>query len=295
VTDTLTLVPNGGWDERILVCRCGTLVDVFVIVTTRYVVLVDTLLGPDTAGALFAFAAPYLVGRQLLVVNTHADWDHAWGNQVFVGPTAAYHAPVIATRLCAERLRSDEAHARLVQMRADEPGRFDATELVAPTILFEDRLVINGGDLTLELFATPGHQPDHCSIWIPAIEMLLAGDAAEAPFPFALSAAALPQMRASLAQMAALNPQHVLYCHAPVTAGPALLHANNAYFAELEEHCRAALAAGASASPAADADVEALIGLPFEQALPMPTDQPDFYRPGHLAHIRMMLVWCQEH
>ena len=92
--------------------------------------------------------------------------------------------------------------------------------------------------------------------------------------------------------MAALNPQTVLYCHAPTDAGPALLRSNIGYFDALEQHCRAALAAGAPTDPAADADLEALIGLTFEQALPFATQQPEFYRPGHLAHIRMMLVWC---
>ncbi len=290
--DTVTLVENTGWNTRILVCRCGPLVDVFVVVTQRFVILVDTLVGPETGAALLAIAQPYLSGRQLLAINTHADWDHAWGNQVFAGPDALHPAPIIATHRCAERLRSAEAQQRLEQMRAKEPGRFGATRLERPTVLFEDRLVIDGGDLTLELFATPGHQPDHLSIWIPEIGMLLAGDAAEAPFPFAQSAASLPQIRSSITHMIALQPQQVLYCHAPVTAGPQLLLANAAYFDELEEHCRAALASGASAKPADGTDLEALVGLPFEQALPMPTDQVDFYRPGHLAHIRMMLEWC---
>jgi glyoxylase-like metal-dependent hydrolase (beta-lactamase superfamily II) len=265
---------------------------VFVVVTQRFVVIVDTLLGPQTGAALLAIAQPYLSGRQLLAINTHADWDHAWGNQVFAGPDALHPVPIIATRRCAERLRSTEAQQSLEQMRAKQPGRFDATRLVPPTIVFEDRLIIDGGDLTLELFATPGHQPDHLSIWIPEIRLLLAGDAAEAPFPFAQSAATLPQIRASIAHMVALQPQHVLFCHAPVTAGPRLLLANLAYFDELEEHCRAALASGAAAKPAEGTDLEALVGLPFEQALPMPTDQVGFYRPGHLAHIRMMLEWC---
>src|SRR5205823_12393794 len=65
-------------------------------------------------------------------------------------------------------------------------------------ILFDDQLIIDGGDLTLRLFATPGHQPDHIAILIPEINLLLAGDAAESPFPFAESAAAMPQLRASL-------------------------------------------------------------------------------------------------
>ncbi|MEO7913699.1 MAG: MBL fold metallo-hydrolase [Roseiflexaceae bacterium] len=290
--DTVTLVPNQGWDARIQVCRCGTLVDTFIIVSERYVVLIDTLINRRTAEALLEIACLHLAGRQLLVINTHADWDHAWGNHVFAGPGALVHAPIIGSRRCAERLRSEEARQKLVNMRATEPGRFDDVVLTPPNVLFEQRLVIDGGDLTLELFATPGHKPDHIAVYIPEIRTLLPGDAAELPFPFVESAATMPAMRESLARMAALDAQIALYCHAPVTSGPALLQQNISYFDTIEQRCRAALERGTSSAPAADADVEALVGFPFTESLPADADAAaleGFYRPGHHAAIRAML------
>jgi glyoxylase-like metal-dependent hydrolase (beta-lactamase superfamily II) len=290
--DTVELLPNGGWDERILVCRCGPLVNTFIVVTERYLVFVDTLFSGATAGALLAIAEPWRAGRQPLAVNSHADWDHAWGNHMFVGPEAPAQAPIIATRRCAERLRSPEAAARLVAMRAEQPGRFDDVRLTPPTILFDERLALDGGDLTLELFATPGHQPDHISIFIPELGALLAGDAAELPFPFLESAAALPELRASIARMAALEPRTALYCHAPVSAGPELLRQNGAYYDLVEGRCRKALARGVPAQPPADADLEALVEFPFAEAVPAGHD-PDAlagsYRSGHQATLRAML------
>src|SRR5262245_1423023 len=161
--DTVTLIPNQGWDARILVCRCGTLVDTFIVVSERYVVLIDTLINTRTAEALLEIARAHLANRQLLAINTHADWDHAWGNNVFAGPGAPVPAPIIASRICAERLRSEQAREKLAELRADEPGRFDDVLLTPPDVLFEQHLAIDGGDLTLELFATPGHKPDHIS------------------------------------------------------------------------------------------------------------------------------------
>jgi glyoxylase-like metal-dependent hydrolase (beta-lactamase superfamily II) len=291
-TDEIWVVPNAGWDRRVLVARCGSLVDVFVIVAERYVVLVDTLINPQTAADLLRIAQPHLAGRQLLVVNTHSHWDHAWGNQLFVGAGARHPAPIIATCRCAELLRSPQAQQKLAQKRADEPQRFGDVELVAPTVLFEERLVIDGGDLTLELFATPGHASDHIAIYIPQIRTLLPGDAAELPFPFVESAATFPALRDSLARMAALDPQVALYCHAPETSGPALLHQNIAYFDELERRCRAALASGALARPPDDVDVETLVGFLFAEAIPAGYAEQElsgFYRPGHQAAIRAML------
>jgi glyoxylase-like metal-dependent hydrolase (beta-lactamase superfamily II) len=292
--DEVVLVPNQGWDPRILVCRCGPLVDTFVVLTERYVVLVDTLINTRTAAAMLEIARPHLAGRQLLAVNTHADWDHAWGNHAFAGPGALHPAPIVGSRRCAERLRSAEAARRLAEKRAAEPGRFDDVRLTPPDVLFDERLAIDGGDLTLELFATPGHQPDHIAIYIPQIGTLLAGDAAELPFPFVESAASLPTLRGSLARMAALTPAAALYCHAPVTAGPAVLAQNTAYFDELERRCRAALAGGAPALPAEGADVEALVGFPYAEAVPDGMDADalaGFYRPGHRAAIRATLGW----
>jgi hypothetical protein len=121
---------------------------------------------------------------------------------------------------------------------------------------------------------------------------LLAGDAAESPLPFVESAASMPQLRASLAQMAALEPQVALYCHAPVSAGPALLQQNRAYFDLVEQRCRAALARGIPAQSGADADVEQLVGFSFHEAIPARLDAPGlagFYPPGHRAAIRAML------
>lgn len=296
-TDTVVLRPNAGWDPRILVCACGDLVDVFIVLTERYAVIIDTLINTATATALLELARAHQGHRQLLAINTHADWDHAWGNHVFAGPGAPQQVPIIASRRCAQRLRARDARALLAAKRADEPGRFDDVQLTPPTILFDEALAITGGDLTLQLFATPGHTPDHIAIYIPQISTLLAGDAAELPFPFAESAATLPQLRDSLARMAALDPAAALYCHAPADAGPKALTQNMAYFATLEHHCRAALAAGVPAHPAAAADVEALVGFPYDAAVPIELDAAalaGFYRPGHQAAIRMMLAYLAE-
>jgi glyoxylase-like metal-dependent hydrolase (beta-lactamase superfamily II) len=289
------LVTNQGWDERILVCRNESLVDTFIIVTRRYVVLVDTVINPKTAADMLALARPYLENnKQLLVVNTHADYDHAWGNQIFAGPEPLQPAPIIASRLCAERLRQPDGAATLQKMQQEEPEIFGEVLFTPPTILFDERLAIDGGDLTLELMATPGHTPDHIAIYIPQIKTLLAADGAEMPFPFARTVEGLRPMRESLARMAALEPAVVLYCHAPVTIGPQLLRHNMAYFDKVEEYCRAALARGAPATPAEDEDVAALVGLAYEEAIPGGIEWQDvdeFYpSKGHAIQIRTMLA-----
>lgn len=298
-TNDLDLVPNQGWDERILVCRNGPLVDTFIVVTARYVVLVDTVINPATARRMVDYARPHLIsGRQLLVINTHADYDHAWGNQIFAGAQAEYPAPIIATRLCAAQFADPDAPTFLQQRQAKEPAIFAEVILTPPTMLFDERLVIDGGDLTLELFATPGHTPDHLAIYLPEIATLLAADGAELPFPLARTVAGLPIMRQSLAQMAMLHTNTVLYCHAPVTIGPQLIQENIAYFDQLENHCRAALARGVPADPPAEADVAALVEFPFDAAV-QAGEYASFLHEHHRTEwhpqqIRMMLTYLAQ-
>lgn len=291
--DSLSPVENTGWDTRIQVYACGSLVQVFVIQTQRYVVIVDPLFNGETARALLGLIRPSLAGRPLLVILSHADWDHAWGSFLFTGPDAEFPSLVVGSSLTAQRLLSSEEQDFLAKMRAEEPGRFDDVRLVPPSLVFSDELRIDCGDLTLELFPTPGHQPDHIAVFIPEIGLLLAGDAAEEPFPVVSEDSDLPQLRASLARMAALNARQAFYCHAPVESGPQLIERNIKYFNLVEAYCAVALETGLTFPQNEDADLEALVGLPLANVLPshISIDSlAEYYPPSHRTTIRKM---CQ--
>lgn len=294
-TNNVTLIDNQGWDGRILVLANDALVQTFIILTDRFVVLIDTMINAATAVSLLQHARPHLANRQLLVINTHADYDHAWGNQVFAGPTARHPAPIIGSRRCADILRSPESADTLAQMVAHEPDIFNHVILTPPTILFDEQLTLDGGDLTLELFATPGHTPDHLSLYIPEIDTLFAADAAELPYPMARTTAGLPAMRQSLAKLAAYHAGRVFYCHAPVTTDGQLLQDNIAYFDKIEQACQAALAADTAVSwpSITDADLIAAVGLPYNEAVPTAEhwhSVHEYYQTkGHAHQLRAML------
>lgn len=292
----LTEVPNGGWDARVRVFRAGdgveTEVDTAVVVAERCVVIVDTMATPELAAAIVERVRSALAGQRLLVVNTHTDWDHCWGNAAF-GPDGSYPAPILAHELTRERLQSEEARRDLDEKRREQP-RFATVRLVEPDITFSAGLRISGGDLTLELLPTPGHTPDHISIWIPELRLLLAGDAAEHPFPYVGDPATLPTLRASLRHLAALSPTTVIPCH----GGPSdadLLARNSAYFDDLERRARDALASGSLPSDWRDRDdLPQLLGLPYEAALRAQGVAPDvipaFYRAFHTQACQAALL-----
>jgi glyoxylase-like metal-dependent hydrolase (beta-lactamase superfamily II) len=290
-TPTTQPVANAGWDDRIHVFQHGRLVTVFAVVSTRYVVLIDTLLNRRAAAAVINTLRDHLAGRRLLVINTHADWDHCWGNGLFDGPDATHPAPIIAHRRCRERILSPESRAELAQMRHESPDTFADAELIAPSIVFDDSVTIDGGDLTFELTHTPGHQPDHISIYIPEIKTLFVGDAAEQPIPYLADLATLPALRESLQRLAAYDSRTAFYCHARGITSPHLIHANIAYFDALERRVReSSLPPRESLNDSTD--WESLVGFPFEQVAGSETldaDERESYRSNHRRAIEAMI------
>jgi glyoxylase-like metal-dependent hydrolase (beta-lactamase superfamily II) len=288
----LSELPNGGWDTRLRVFRAGDEVDTCALITQRYVVLVDTMSTPKLATGILESVRPALQGRQLLVVNTHADWDHCWGNAVFATPGGSHPAPILGHEVARERLRGEEERQKLAERQQAEP-RFADVRLVPPTLTCADGMRIDGGDLTLELLPTPGHTPDHLAVWVPELRLLLAGDAAEHPFPCVYDAVTLPALLASLHSLAALNAVTLIPCHGGTT-DPGLPARNLAYFAAIERHARAAQAAGALPSNWAERDdLPARIGFPFDEAVRQcgadPAVTSPLYQRFHLAAVRVTL------
>ncbi len=95
ISEGVFFVPEMSPDTRIRVFRRSLNlpgefdemeVDAYVIVTERFLVFLDTMLCPEDMAVVMQHVQNELPGRQLLVVNSHADWDHSWGNCYFTGP-----------------------------------------------------------------------------------------------------------------------------------------------------------------------------------------------------------------
>lgn len=294
----VTLFTQPGWDARACGFHCGTEVDVYAVVTRRFVVFVDTAATPEQAEQVRAALAPELASRQPLVIITHADYDHCWGNAAFAEPGGEVITPIIGHAIAREWMRGEGAAEELRRKQAESP-RFASVRLIAPNVAYTDRLVIDGGDLTLELLHTPGHTPDHTAVWIPDLRLLLAGDAAEQPFPQVHSGADLPDLRRSLARLQALDPAWVLPCHGGVF-DPGLLARNLAFFATVERHARAALDRGnvpdALAGLPSD-ELERLASYSYAEALAeagvAEAETPAFYRQFFDDAVRATFDWLR--
>jgi glyoxylase-like metal-dependent hydrolase (beta-lactamase superfamily II) len=287
-----------GWDARVRGFHCGTEVDVYAIVTRRFVVFVDTTSTPEEAGHIRAALASELASRQPLIIITHADYDHCWGSAAFAESSGEVITPIIGYAITLEWMSGAGAAEELRQKQEESP-RFASVRLIAPNVTYTESLVIDGGDLTLELLHTPGHTPDHTAVWIPELRLLLAGDAAEHPFPQVHSGADLLDIRRSLERLQTLDPAWVLPCHGGVF-DPSLLTRNLAFFATVERHARAALE-GVNVPDALDCvpgdELERLASYSYAEALAgagaTEAETPAFYRGFFESALRATFEWLR--
>ena len=131
------------------------------------------------------------------VVNTHEDPDHVYGNQLFEG------AEIIGHRSLPERMKRVAEPGELQKLTRLGNGRltgpllrlihpgvvaaarqlqedydFAEVELVPPTTLFDDRLVVNVDHIEAHLiYVGPCHQVGDTIVWVPQERVLFAGDA----------------------------------------------------------------------------------------------------------------------
>jgi glyoxylase-like metal-dependent hydrolase (beta-lactamase superfamily II) len=220
----LTEVAPGIWSAE--VALPGFEVRSVALVGNDRMLVFDTLLH---ASDMYQFAE-LAQGREVVTVYSHADWDHIWGTAGL--PDRG--GEVVAHVTCAERFGSD-VPATLAEKRAAEPGTWDDVELIAPTVVFEESLVIDLEPWTVELHHLPGHTRDSIVAWVPAAGILLGGDAVEDPWPLAEGQLPIEQWSSGLRRWAGEPCLHTVLASHGAVAGPEILLRNAEYLDALVE------------------------------------------------------------
>jgi glyoxylase-like metal-dependent hydrolase (beta-lactamase superfamily II) len=155
----------------------------------------DTLIRPGDMAGL----APLIGGRRLLVVYSHADWDHCWG-------TAGLRAFDPLVLGCVKTLRrfAGDVPATLAQFRAEAPGRWDDIELIPPAVVCDGFFSVDlGYGCVVEFYPLPGHTEDCLVAWVPSLGLLLGGDTVETPLPVIEEESPVAEWLAALERWAA--------------------------------------------------------------------------------------------
>lgn len=144
-------------------------ITVTVIRGTRGLLLVDTGSSPSDAARIQSDVEH--LGELRCVVNTHAHYDHTFGNQRFTAGSSS-GVPIYGHHLLPAHLEEYEG-PRLAAWRADpssEPFRdWEEVVLTPPTHLVHERSWIELGDCAVELIPLdPGHTDGDLVIRVPA-------------------------------------------------------------------------------------------------------------------------------
>ena len=192
-------------------------------------VLIDAGVGNVAHLDAIAKAAPNGPSR---VVVTHAHSDHITG------------APAIHQRWPAA-------------VFSKHPWPVRDPEL--PWTRLDDGAMVRTDEGDLTVLHTPGHAPDHLTLWHPDSRTLFVGDMLVQGSTVVIPAShggSLAEYLKSLARMLALNPARALPAHGPVIEDPAaLIHHYVEHRAQREEQVLAVLTAGASTVEAITAKI----------------------------------------
>ncbi len=170
------LQPDGSWGWS----NAGLVVD------GEASLLVDTLFDLKLTGEMLdTIRAAVPAARDIgTVVNTHANGDHCWGNQL------VRDAEIVGSRACAEEM-GGLPPALLAALAASPPegpqgdmvrtmfGAFDFTgiEVVPPTTTFEGELSLRVGDTDVELIEVgPAHTQGDVIVHVPSQGVVYTGD-----------------------------------------------------------------------------------------------------------------------
>jgi glyoxylase-like metal-dependent hydrolase (beta-lactamase superfamily II) len=170
------LQPDGSWGWS----NAGLVVD------GDSSLLVDTLYDLKITAEMLAAMRRATPAAQAIdtVVNTHANGDHCWGNQL------VRDAEIIGSRRCAEEM-VELPPSLLAGLMASPPegptgellqrmfGAFDFNdiELVPPTTIFDGELTLRVGDTEVHLIEVgPAHTRGDVIVHVPAHRVVFTGD-----------------------------------------------------------------------------------------------------------------------
>jgi glyoxylase-like metal-dependent hydrolase (beta-lactamase superfamily II) len=204
-----------------------------------------------------------------VVVNTHSDPDHCWGNQLL-----ADRAEIIASRAAAEAMLELEP-AMLRAVAANAPpgpqaefaatlfGAFDFSDVVVtpPTRTFEGALTLDVDGLAVELTEVgPAHTAGDVLVHVPAARVVFTGDIVFALAHPLMWRGPVERWIAACDTVLALDPEVVVPGHGPI-GGPELVRDVRDYLSYVRDEARGRYDAGMDALEAAwDIDLSAYAG-----------------------------------
>jgi len=191
-------------------------------------VLIDTLFDLALTQRMLDSMKPHTDSRPITsVVNTHANGDHCYGNQLVASPDVDIIASAAAAREM-EEVPASLLAAMVAGVTEGELGEyvqhafgafdFNGIEHIEPTVLFEKQHTIEAGDRAVELFEVgPAHTAGDVLAWLPDEGVLFAGDILFIEGTPIMWAGPVNGWIAALDRILELEPKVIVPGHGPLT------------------------------------------------------------------------------
>ncbi|ERJ11804.1 MBL fold metallo-hydrolase [Haloplasma contractile] len=190
---------------------------VYLINTENKLFLCDTHISPASMVWINQFIdANNLGDKELIVFNTHADWDHVWGNGNFRANK------IIAHNSCKLRMQEESDFLLEKYKNTYNDGMITIT---LPNTTFEHNLIYE--EEGIEFIHTPGHTCDSAICIDHKESIIFAGDLLEEPHPL-FNHYDLEQYVRTLEFLESLDKEIVLTAHSGIAKNN-LLQANLNY------------------------------------------------------------------
>ena len=256
------LSPNGSWQET----------NTGLIVGEGESLLVDTLVDLAHTQTMLELMRPLSAACPIrYIVNTHADCDHCWGNELVP------HAEIISSQACYEEMQELSPRAfmslaslgSLLKLVGHLPGLakyhrigawwqamlapYDArsVKVTLPSRLFSGELTVRVGNRTVHLVEVgPMHTRGDILVYVPDARTLYAGDALFVGVTPALWAGPLEHWIAALDRILQMEVECIVPGHGAITDKKGVRELKD-YWTFLDGEARQRYRAGMSAQEAA--------------------------------------------
>ncbi|MHA1882252.1 MAG: MBL fold metallo-hydrolase [Candidatus Thorarchaeota archaeon] len=191
--------------------------NVYVIMGDEFVFILDTYCGPTSMERVKQFLREEgQDDKQVIVFNSHADWDHIWGNCTFKSSI------IIAHEKSRDRIQNEgeEILAKYAHYKTGE------VVLVPANLSFEKRIIFEGEGV--EFYYSPGHTVDSASCYDSKDRVLFVGDNIETPIPY-VNNLEFETYIATLDEYLTRDSRAVIAGHDPVQRDDKLIRENRQY------------------------------------------------------------------
>ncbi|MCO4780818.1 MAG: MBL fold metallo-hydrolase [Candidatus Cloacimonetes bacterium] len=145
---------------------------IYIIIGDKKVFVIDTHCGADSMMYVHDFINHKCKDHEIVVVNTHYDWDHVFGNMAFSKHTIISHQ---------ETYDMLDQHWESMEIANKDSCDGDTSKCLPNKTFVGDLDFLDEG---VRLFHSPGHTHDSISVYDNQDKVLFVADNLEKPLPY---------------------------------------------------------------------------------------------------------------